>query len=78
MSADDAGSTGAASRPVRVAVVDDHPVVREGTAALLADPGVRRDRPRRDRRRRPDVALSGHVDVLVSTCASDRTAGSGS
>lgn len=30
------------SKPVRVAIVDDHPVVREGTAALLdAEPGLR-------------------------------------
>jgi two-component system NarL family response regulator len=29
-------------RPIRVAIVDDHPVVREGTAALLgAHPGLR-------------------------------------
>ncbi len=31
-----------ASGPIRVAIVDDHPVVREGTAALLdAKPGLR-------------------------------------
>ncbi len=30
-----------AARPIRVAIVDDHPVVREGTAALLANvPGL--------------------------------------
>jgi DNA-binding NarL/FixJ family response regulator len=30
-----------AARPIRVAIVDDHPVVREGTAALLATvPGL--------------------------------------
>jgi DNA-binding NarL/FixJ family response regulator len=32
----------AASSPIRVAIVDDHPVVREGTAALLdTQPGLR-------------------------------------
>lgn len=38
--ADDAASE-AGARPIRLAIVDDHPVVREGTAALLgAQPGL--------------------------------------
>lgn len=52
--------------PIRVAVVDDHPVVREGTAALLAAvPGfaiVGQGGAVDDARR---LALSGEVDVLV-------------
>lgn len=55
-----------AQRSIRVAVVDDHPVVREGTAALLAQTeglevagqGSTVDDARR-------LALSGDVDVLV-------------
>jgi len=45
-SAADGGSASASSAaarpsPIRVAVVDDHPVLREGTAALLAaQPGL--------------------------------------
>ncbi len=36
------GMTDRAGRPIGVAIVDDHPVVREGTAALLdAQPGLR-------------------------------------
>ncbi|MHB8891518.1 MAG: response regulator transcription factor [Candidatus Limnocylindrales bacterium] len=35
------GAGGSGAPPVRVAVVDDHPVVREGTAAILAtQPGI--------------------------------------
>jgi DNA-binding NarL/FixJ family response regulator len=35
------GDPGGADHPIRVVVVDDHPVVREGTAALLAtQPGL--------------------------------------
>lgn len=55
-----------AQRSIRVAVVDDHPVVREGTAALLAQTeglevagqGSTVDDARR-------LALTGEVDVLV-------------
>ena len=36
---------GAVTDPIRLAIVDDHPVVREGTAALLAA--------------QPDIALAG-------------------
>jgi DNA-binding NarL/FixJ family response regulator len=54
------------ARPIRIAVVDDHPVVREGTAALLAkvpgfavgDQGSTVDDARH-------LALSGDIDVLV-------------
>jgi DNA-binding NarL/FixJ family response regulator len=57
---------GAAGREIRVAVVDDHPVVREGTAALLAEvdgfvvtgQGETVDDARA-------LALSGTTDVLV-------------
>jgi DNA-binding NarL/FixJ family response regulator len=55
-----------AARPTRVAVVDDHPVVREGTAALLAEtPGfvvAGQGDTVEDARA---LALSGEVDVLV-------------
>lgn len=35
------GASGASPAPIRVAIVDDHPVLREGTAALLsAQPGL--------------------------------------
>jgi len=56
----------AAARPIRVAVVDDHPVVREGTAALLAEvPGfvVTGQGETVDDARA--LALSGNADVLV-------------
>jgi len=34
----------ALTEPIRIIVVDDHPVVREGTAALLAaEPGIEAD-----------------------------------
>jgi DNA-binding NarL/FixJ family response regulator len=37
----DAAGDRAGDRPIRVAIVDDHPVVRDGTAALLAaQPGL--------------------------------------
>jgi DNA-binding NarL/FixJ family response regulator len=52
--------------PIRVAVVDDHPVVREGTAALLAEiPGfvVTGQGETVDDAR--TLALSGNADVLV-------------
>ena len=63
----------AARGPTRVAIVDDHPVLREGTAALLAaQPGLeivgvagRSRRPRRCWRRRAiDVVL---LDIRLGT-----------
>ena len=54
------------ARPIRVAVVDDHPVVRAGTAALLAEvPGfvVSGQGETVDEARA--LALSGATDVLV-------------
>jgi DNA-binding NarL/FixJ family response regulator len=54
------------SPPIRVAVVDDHPVVREGTAALLGDvPGLQVVGRGATVAEARALALSGQVDVLV-------------
>ena len=54
------------TRPIRVAVVDDHPVVREGTAALLGEVSglvvTGQGATVEDAR---TLALSGETDVLV-------------
>lgn len=56
----------AAPRPVRVAVVDDHPVVREGTAAILAGiPGLAVTGQGSTVDDARSLALSGETDVLV-------------
>jgi DNA-binding NarL/FixJ family response regulator len=56
----------AAARLIRVAVVDDHPVVREGTAALLAEvPGLVVTGQGETVDDARALALSGDVDVLV-------------
>ncbi len=52
--------------PIRVAVVDDHPVVREGTAAILAGvPGLRVTGQGATVDDARALALSGDTDVLV-------------
>jgi DNA-binding NarL/FixJ family response regulator len=54
------------ARPIRVAVVDDHPVVREGTAAILRDtPGLVVTGQGETVDDARALALSGDVDVLV-------------
>jgi DNA-binding NarL/FixJ family response regulator len=55
-----------AGRPIRVGVVDDHPVVREGTAALLAEtPGFVVTGQGATVGEARALALSGETDVLV-------------
>jgi DNA-binding NarL/FixJ family response regulator len=54
------------ARPIRVAVVDDHPVVREGTAALLGEvPGLVVTGQGATVEDARALALSGDTDVLV-------------
>ncbi len=54
------------ARPIRVAVVDDHPVVREGTAAILRDtPGLVVTGQGETVDDARALALSDAVDVLV-------------
>jgi DNA-binding NarL/FixJ family response regulator len=54
------------ARPIRVAVVDDHPVVREGTAALLGEvPGLVVTGQGATVEDARALALSGETDVLV-------------
>ena len=56
----------ALARPIRVAVVDDHPVVREGTAAILRDtPGLEVTGQGATVDEARALALSGETDVLV-------------
>lgn len=65
MSAADAGHE-AGTSPIRVAVVDDHPVVREGTARLLAEvPDFAVVGQGESVEEARTLALSGEVDVLV-------------
>lgn len=53
-------------RPIRVGIVDDHPVVREGTAAILADvPGFAVAGQGATVEDARALALSGEIDVLV-------------
>ncbi len=59
-------SEAVAAKVIRVAVVDDHPVVREGTAAILAGvPGFAVTGQGATVEEARALALSGEVDVLV-------------